>query len=129
MTAATPGTRTLRATPRTSSSGREVYVKNLRDDEAVSSPFALSLGVLGADLGVAPAGTEHQGHRALPSQLHARRAAGNVVRQVPCQTDAPRPSSTCRSASTRPVVTLHDGAGNQLLKGTPVRFNVNRHDR
>ncbi len=41
------------STPR--AAGKEVYAKNLRSGEAVSSPFLLSLGVLG--LGVAPAGS------------------------------------------------------------------------
>ena len=42
------------STPRPA--GKDVYAKNLRSGESVSSPFVLSLGVMG--LGVAPAGSK-----------------------------------------------------------------------
>lgn len=114
-----------RATPRTSS-GREVYVKNLRDDEVVSSPFNLSLGVLGAGLGVAPSGTEikDSGH----FRLTFNHKGGGVQHQnlTDGRTEA---IVDLPLGEYEVVVTLHDGAGNQLLKGNPVKFSVNRHDR
>lgn len=114
-----------RSTPRTAA-GREVYVKNLRDDESVSSPFTLSLGVLGAGLGVAPAGTEIKdaGH----FRLAFHQKGGNVQRQdlVDGRSEA---IVDLPLGEYEAIVTLHDGAGGQLLKGTPVKFSVNRHDR
>jgi len=115
-----------RATPR-SSATREVYVKNLRDDEAVSSPFTVSLGVLGAGFGVAPANTniKDTGHFRL---AFTPRGGGNVVRQTLAdgRTEA---IVDLALGEYELQVTLHDGAGNQLLKGQPLKFSVNRHDR
>lgn len=114
-----------RATPRTVS-GREVYVKNLRDDEVVSSPFTLSLGVLGAGLGVAPAGTEIKdaGH----FRLAISQKGGGVQRQnlTDGRTEA---IVDLPLGEYEAVVALHDGAENQLLKSAPLKFSVNRHDR
>jgi hypothetical protein len=115
----------VRATPRTTT-GREVYVKNLRDDEVVSSPFTLSLGVLGAGFGVAPSGT------AIKDTGHFRLAfvqkGGTVLRQSLAD-------GRTEAIVDLPVgdfelqLELHDGAGNLLVKGAPLRFSVNRHDR
>ncbi|MBI3349547.1 MAG: DUF4399 domain-containing protein, partial [Burkholderiales bacterium] len=114
-----------RATPRTSS-GREVYVKNLREDEVVSSPFTLSLGVLGAGLGVAPAGTEIKdtGHFRL-----AFNQKGNTVQRQALTDGRTEAVVDLPLGDYDVVVTLHDGAGNPLLKGAPIKFSVNRHDR
>lgn len=115
-----------RAAPR-KVDGREVYVKNLRDDEVVSSPFTLSLGVLGAGLGVAPAGTDIKDTGHFRLALNTRSGA-NVQRQslsdgrTEAIVDLPL-------GDYEVVVSLHDGAGQTLLKGPPVRFSVNRHDR
>jgi hypothetical protein len=116
----------MRATPR-KAEGREVYVKNLRDEEVVSSPFTLSLGVLGAGLGVAPAGTDIKdaGHFRL---AFTTRGGATVQRQN--LTDGRTEAITDLPVGDyEVVVSLHDGAGNPLLKGTPVKFSVNRHDR
>ena len=115
-----------RAAPR-KVEGREVYVKNLRDEEIVSSPFTLSLGVLGAGLGVAPAGTEIKdtGHFRL---VFNTRGGGAAQRQN--LTDGRTEAIVDLPVGDYEVVaSLHDGAGNPLIKGTPVRFSVNRHDR
>ncbi|MDR7335950.1 DUF4399 domain-containing protein [Roseateles asaccharophilus] len=116
----------LRAAPRTAS-GREVYVKNLRDEELVASPFTLSLGVLGDGLGVAPAGTsiKDTGHFRL---VVTQRGGSTVKRQdlVDGRTEAildlPIGDYEVQAA-------LHDGAGNLMVKGTPLKFSVNRQDR
>ena len=116
----------LRAAPR-KAEGREVYVKNLRDEEMVSSPFTLSLGVLGAGLGVAPAGTEIKdtGHFRLAFNA---RGGGNVQRQN--LTDGRTEAIVDLPVGDYEVaVSLHDGAGNPIVKGTPVKFSVNRRDR
>ena len=114
------------ATPR-KAEGREVYVKNLRDDEGVSSPFTLSLGMLGAGLGVAPAGTEIKdtGHFRLAFNP---KGGGSVQRQslADGRTEA---IVDLPLGEYEAVVSLHDGAGNLLIKGTPVKLTVNRHDR
>lgn len=114
------------ATPRTAS-GREVYVKNLRDDEVVSSPFTLSLGVLGAGLGVAPAGTEIKdtGH----FHLAFNHKGNNTVQRQTLTDGRTEAIVDLPLGDYDVVVTLHDGAGNLLLKGTPIKFSVNRHDR
>ena len=115
-----------RAAPR-KAEGREVYVKNLRDDELVASPFTLSLGVLGAGLGVAPAGTEIKdtGHFRLVINT---RGGGTVQRQnlVDGRSEA---IVDLPVGDYEAVVSLHDGAGNPMLKGTPLKFSVNRQDR
>ena len=113
------------ATPRTAT-GREVYVKNLRDDEAVSSPFTLSLGVLGAGLGLAPAGTEIKDTGHLRLSFNQK---GNTVLRLPLTDGRSEAIVDLPLGDYEVVVSLHDGAGNPMLKGTPVRFTVNRHDR
>lgn len=114
-----------RATPRGNAT-REVYVKNLRDEEIVSSPFTLSLGVLGAGLGVAPAGTEIKdtGHFRL-----AFNQKGNTVQRQSLADGRSEAIVDLPLGDYEVVVSLHDGAGNPLIKGTPVKFSVNRHDR
>lgn len=115
-----------RSTPRVSN-GREVYVKNLRNDEVVSSPFTLSLGVLGTGLGVAPAGTtiKDTGHFLLS---FSTRGGGVVQRQnlVDGRTEA---IVDLPVGEYEVVVALHDGAGEPLLKAPPLHFSVSRHDR
>lgn len=115
-----------RSTPR-GSAERVVYVKNLRDDETVSSPFTVSLGVLGAGLGVAPAGTniKDTGHFVL---AFSPRGGGAVQRQnlVDGRTEA---IVDLGLGEYELQVTLQDGAGNTLLKSAPLKLAVNRHDR
>lgn len=114
-----------RATPR-SAANREVYVKNLRDDEAVPSPFTLSLGVLGAGLGVAPAGSEIKdtGHFRL-----AFNQKGNTVLRQTLGDGRTEAIVDLPLGDYDVTVSLHDGAGNPMLKGAPLKFSVNRHDR
>jgi len=111
-----------RAAPR--SAPREIYVKNLRDDESVSSPFTLSLGVLG--MGVAPAGTEIKdtGHFRL-----AFSQRGNVVLRQALVDGRTEAIIDLPLGDYEVVASLHDGAGRELLKANPVRLNVARHDR
>ena len=115
-----------RAAPR-KVEGREVYVKNLRDEEIVSSPFTLSLGVLGAGLGVAPAGTEIKdtGH----FRLAFNTRGGATVQRQNLSDGRTEAIADLPVGDYEVVVSLHDGAGNPLLKGAPLRFSVNRHDR
>ena len=115
----------MRATPRKPQE-REVYVKNLRDEEVVASPFTLSLGVLGAGLGVAPAGTEIKdtGHFRL-----AFNQKGNTVQRQSLTDGRSEAIVDLPLGDYEVVVSLHDGAGNPLLKGAPVKFSVNRHDK
>lgn len=115
----------LRAAPR-SSAERQAYVKNLRDDEIVASPFTVSLGVVGTGLGIAPAGTSIQdtGH----FRLAVNQKGNTVLRQslVDGRTEA---IVDLPVGDYELQATLHDGAGNLLLKAGAVKFNVNRHDR
>jgi hypothetical protein len=115
----------LLAAPRfANGAGGQVYVKNLRDEEPVASPFVVSLGVLG--LGVAPAGP------VIPGTGHFRltvtQKATTVLRQ------------TLGDGRTEAILDLplgdyemqlglHDGAGKLLLQGTPLRLKVVRYDR
>jgi hypothetical protein len=114
-----------RATPRTSAE-RSVYVKNLRDDEALSSPFTLSLGVLGAGLGVAPAGSTvaDTGHFRL-----AFLQKGNVVLRQALTDGRTEAIVDLPLGDYELQLTLHDGAGNAMLKGAPLRFSVTRQGR
>jgi hypothetical protein len=111
-----------RAMPR--GTAPEVYVKNLRDGENVSSPFTISLGVIG--LGVAPAGTtvKDTGHFRLSfSQGH-----GVVMRQglSDGRTEAIVDLST---GEYEVVASVHDGGGKELLHSPPLRVTVVRQDR
>jgi len=114
-----------RAMPR-SAAGREVYVKNLRDDEVVSSPFTVSLGVLGTGLGVAPAGTsiKDTGHFLLTFSQK-----GGAVRRQNLADGRTEAIVDLPLGEFELQVALQDGAGNLLLKGTPMHLGVNRHER
>lgn len=114
----------LRATPR-STANREVYVKNLRDDEAVSSPFTISLGAIGA--GIAPAGTsiKDTGH----FRVVVAQKGGNPVQRLNLTDGRTEATVDLPLGEYELQVALHDGAGAQLLKGAPVRFTVSRLGR
>ncbi|MFG6428747.1 DUF4399 domain-containing protein [Roseateles sp. LYH14W] len=114
-----------RAAPRASSEPA-VYVKNLREGEAVSSPFTLSLGVLGAGVGVAPAGTsiKDTGHFRLSFNQN-----GNTVRRQDLSDGRSEAIVDLPLGDYEVVVALHDGAGNPLLKAAPLKVSVNRQDR
>lgn len=113
------------STPR-SASGREVYVKNLREDETVSSPFTVSLGVLGPGLGVAPVGTtiKDTGHFLLTFSQKGTPVARHNLADGRTEAIVDLPLGEFEMQ-----VALQDGAGNALLKGAPQRISVNRHDR
>lgn len=116
----------LRAAPRRVD-GREVYIKNLRDEEIVASPFTLSLGVLGAGLGVAPAGTEIKDTGHFRLVFNPR---GGAVTQRQNLSDGRTEAIVDLPVGDYEVVaSLHDGAGNLMVKGAPLKFSVNRHDR
>ncbi|MFN3304587.1 MAG: DUF4399 domain-containing protein [Roseateles sp.] len=114
----------LRAAPRRASQP-EVYVKNLRDEELVSSPFTLSLGVLGG-LGVAPAGTpiKDTGHFRL---VFTHR--GSFVKRQDLVDGRTEAIVDLPIGDYEVQAALHDGAGNLLLKGAPLKFSVHRQDR
>ncbi|RZL35164.1 MAG: DUF4399 domain-containing protein, partial [Rubrivivax sp.] len=98
---------------------RAVYVKNLRDDETVSSPFTISLGVLGPGLGLAPAGTgiADTGHLRLSFSQK-----GNTVQRQTLSDGRSEAVVDLPVGDYELQVALHDGAGNLLLKGTPLRL-------
>lgn len=104
----------------------EVYVKNLRDEEMVSSPFTLSLGVLGAGLGVAPAGTQIKdtGHFRLVFTQK-----GSFVKRQDLADGRTEAIVDLPIGDYEVQAALHDGAGNTMLKGAPLKFSVHRQDR
>lgn len=107
------------------SGGKEVYVKNLRDEEPVTSPFALSFGTVG--YGIAPVAqkVKDTGHFAFTI---SSKGGGQVQRQVlsdgrtEALIDLPR-------GDYEIDLRLHDGEGNPLLRAAPLRFTVQRQDR
>jgi hypothetical protein len=104
-------------------SAREVYVKNLRSEEGVASPFVVSLGVGG--LGVAPAGTavKDTGHFA----LLVSRGGAVVQRHVlgdgrtELLLDLPRGDYEVEPR-------FLDAQGQVLLKAAPLRLSVTRQE-
>lgn len=114
-----------RATPRASSE-RTVYVKNLRDEEAVASPFTLSLGVLGAGLGVAPAGSTvaDTGHFRLTVLQK-----GSVVQRQALADGRTEAIVDLPVGDYELQLALHDGAGNTMLRGAPLKVSVARQGR
>lgn len=108
-----------RSTPR--GGAKEVYVKNVRDREPLTSPFSLSLGAVG--FGIAPAGSavKDSGHFAVT----VTRAGAPVTRIVLADgrtettVDLPRGDYELEPA-------LLDGSGTLLLKAAPVRVTVTR---
>ncbi len=111
-----------RATPRVVQ-GPEVYIKNLRGGETVTSPFTLSLGVLGG-LGIAPAGiaVKDSGHFRL---VLLQRGGGPVQRQAlgdgRTETTVDLPPGDYEAQ-----VALHDSAGQVLARAPTLRLTVNR---
>ena len=103
---------------------REVYIKNLRAEESVNSPFVLSLGVVG--LGVAPAGqaVKDSGH----FSVQINRGGASVQRldlkdgRTEAVLDLPRGDYELEAR-------FLDGQGQVLLKATPLRISVTRQDR
>ncbi len=105
------------ATPRGTT--RQVYIKNLRDDESVTSPFMLSLGAIG--LGVSPATQEvkDSGH----FRLAVLKGSNTVLRQ------------TLSDGRTETIVdlppgdyelqlSLHDAGGTALIRAPVQRLQV-----
>ncbi len=107
------------------SGGKEVYVKNLRDEEPVTSPFALSFGTVG--YGIAPVAqkVKDTGHFAFTI---SSKGGGPVQRQVLADgrtealVDLPR-------GDYEIDLRLQDAEGNPLLRAAPLRFTVQRQDR
>jgi Domain of unknown function (DUF4399) len=103
---------------------KEVYVKNLRDEEPVGSPFVISLGVVG--LGVAPAGSKiaDTGHFA----LNVLRSGNQVQRlalsdgRTEALLDLPRGDYEIEAR-------FLDAEGQVLLKAAPMRVSVTRQER
>jgi hypothetical protein len=105
------------STPRTAT--KEVYVKNLRDGESVTSPFELSFGVIG--LGVAPAGTtiEDTGHFVLRVTRGGVPVSSIDLADGRTETllDLPRGEYVLE-------LIFADAEGTPLLKGEPLRVPV-----
>lgn len=104
---------------------QRVYVKNLRDDEPVSSPFVLSLGVIG--YGVAPAGQNiaDTGHFELNVAGRAGAPSQRVLLadgRTEAMLDLPRGDYDIE-------LRLLDSAGAVLLKAPPLRVPVLRQER
>jgi hypothetical protein len=103
---------------------REAYVKNLRSEEPVTSPFVISLGVVG--LGVAPAGSKIKdtGHFA----LNILRGGAQVQRlllndgRTEALLDLPK-------GDYEAELRFLDTEGQVLLKAAPLKFTVTRQDR
>lgn len=111
------------STPRDTST-REVYVKNLRSEEGVNSPFTVSLGVVG--LGVAPAGSEVKdtGHFRL---LVLR--GGSIVQTVVLTDGRTETVLDLPAGDYDLQPSLLDGKGAPLLAGGSVRITVLRQMR
>jgi hypothetical protein len=103
---------------------REVYVKNLRAEEGVASPFTVSLGVAG--LGVAPAGSEVKdtGHFRLQVLRGSATAQSVVLADGRTETVLDLPAGDYELQPS-----LLDGKGAPLLAGTPLRVTVLRQMR
>ena len=104
--------------------GPAVYLKNLRDEEPVISPFIVSMGAVG--LGVAPAGTllKDSGY----FQLLVARGGAPLQRlaltdgRTEALLDLPRGEYELELA-------MLDGSGTPLLKAPPLKVSVTRQDR
>lgn len=105
--------------------GKEVYVKNLRDEEPVTSPFVLSLGAVGFGIAPATQKVKDTGHFAITI---SSKGGAQVQRQVlsdgrtEALVDLPR-------GDYEIDLRLLDGEGTQLLRASPLRFTVQRQDR
>jgi len=103
---------------------KEVYAKNLRDGEAVSSPFVLSLGAIG--MGIAPAG------RKLPDTGHfavtVLRAGGTAQRLVLADGRTETTLDLARGDYELEIALL-DADNKVALKSAPLRLSVTRQDR
>eukprot|EP01137_Pigoraptor_chileana_P033198 Opistho-2@23741 len=101
-----------------------VYVKNLRDEEVVSSPFVLSLGATG--LGIAPAGQKLKdtGHFALQIQR-----AGTVVQRLLLSDGRTETLLDLPKGEYELALSLLDGEGQPLLRAAALKFSVRAQDR
>jgi hypothetical protein len=115
----------LRAAPRyANGTAGQVYVKNLRDEEPVASPFVVSLGVLG--LGVAPAGPVIAGTGHFRLVITQK---GAVVQRLTLADGRTEAILDLALGDYEMQVALHNGAGAQLLQGEPLRLRVTRYER
>jgi len=105
--------------------GKEVYVKNLRDEEPVASPFVMSFGAVGHGIAPATQKVKDTGHFAFTI---SSRGGGQMQRQVLSdgRTEAlielPR-------GDYEIDLRLQDAEGNPLLRAAPLRFSVQRQER
>lgn len=112
------------AAPRHAAHGAEAYFKNLRDDEAVNSPFVLSLGVLG--LGVAPAGAKVKDAGYFVITV----TQGSTVLQQRALTDGRTETLLDLPRGDYELgLGFLDGGGKPLLKPAMLRLKVARQDR
>ncbi|MDM4766136.1 DUF4399 domain-containing protein [Pelomonas sp. SE-A7] len=111
------------AAPR--SGAKEAYVKNLRDEEVVGSPFTLSFGVVG--LGIAPAAQKVKDTGHFIYTINSR-GGGQVQRQVLADGRTESLIELPRGDYELDL-RLQDSDGNQLLKAPPLRFSVQKQER
>ncbi len=108
------------------SAAREVYIKNLRDEEPVNSPFVLSLGAVG--YGIAPAGTKIKDSGYFSLQVSAR--GGAVLQKLALSDGRTETLLDLPRGDYEAELRLLDGDGALLQKMTaPLRFSVTRQDR
>lgn len=105
--------------------GKEVYVKNLREEEPVNSPFVLSFGAVGYGIAPAVQKVKETGHFAVTINS---RSGAQLQRQVlsdgrtEALIDLPK-------GDYEIDLRLQDAEGNLLLRAAPLRFSVQRQDR
>lgn len=101
-----------------------VYIKNLRDQEPVASPFVLSLGVIGP--GVAPAGQKitNTGHFALTVLR-----GGSAVQRLTLGDGRTETTLDLPKGDYEIEVRFLDAEGQILLKAAPLHVTVSRQER
>jgi Domain of unknown function (DUF4399) len=109
----------MRTTPRTAA--KEVYAKNVRDGEQVTSPMRLSLGAVGFGIAPADKAVTDTGHFALTVVQAGKPVARHVWSdgRTEAVLDLPR-----GEVELQPALLAADGQ--PLLQGEPVRLTVVR---
>lgn len=106
------------------SAAKEVYAKNLRDGEAVTSPFVLSLGATG--VGIAPAGRQlpDTGHFAVTVLRPGGTAQRLVLADGRTETTLDLPKGDYELE-----LALLDADNKVTLKSAPLKLSVTRQER
>ncbi|CAN5244274.1 hypothetical protein BH11PSE10_BH11PSE10_01970 [soil metagenome] len=106
-----------------SGSGPEVYIKNLRDDEAVISPFVISLGAVG--MGVAPAGAKIKDAGYFVITVSR---GGALIQTLALSDGRTETVIDLPKGEYELGLSLLDGGGAPLLKAATKRISVTRRD-